>query len=120
MHRYHALLAAAHPGIDFNAVAAGIRGRSPAGQRADDYMTGIRLARRFGRLAKRWIAREQRATRRAEKRSHDNAQNRADAYRGALYAAANGDAATSESARIMLAVGVNSRRSLYRAFGLTP
>ena len=83
-------------------------------------MTGIRLARRFGRLAKRWIAREQRATRRAVKRSHDNAQNRAECYRGALYAAANGDAATSESARIMLAVGLNSRRALYRAFGLTP
>lgn len=120
MKRYRSLLRASHPGIDFNAVAAGIRGRSSSGQRADDYMTGIRLARRFGRLAKRWIAREQRATRRAERRSHDNAQNRADAYRGALWAAANGSAATSEAARIKLAVGVNSRRRLYLAFGLTP
>lgn len=92
----------------------------PSGQRADDYMTGIRLARRFGRLAKRWIAREQRATRRAEKRSHDNAQNRAAAYRGALYAAANGSAATSESASVLLAVGVNNRRALYQALGVKP
>lgn len=120
MKRFRLLLAASHPGIDFNAVAAGIRGRGPAGQRVDDYMTGIRLVRRFGRLAKRWIAREQRATRRAEKRNHDNARVRAECYRGALYAAANGDAATSESASVLLAVGVNNRRSLYQALGVKP
>ena len=120
MHRYRLLLAASHPGIDFAAVAAGIRGRSPSGQRADDYMTGIRLARRFGRLAKRWIAREQRATRRAEKRSHDDARNRAAYYASALWTAANGSEATSAAAADLLRFGVNSRRALYRAAGLTP
>jgi len=120
MHRYRLLLRASHPGIDLNAVAAGIRGRSPSGQRADDYMTGIRLARRFGRLAKRWIAREQRTLRTNNNRQHDDARVRADSYRAALWAAANGSAATSEDARVKLAVGVNSRRRLYQASGLTP
>lgn len=120
MHRYRLLLAASHPGIDFNAVAAGIRGRSLGEHRISDYVTGTLLARRFGRLAKRWIAREQRATRRAEKRSHDSAQNRAAYYASALWAAANGSKATSAAASDLLRFGVNSRRRLYLASGLTP